>query len=95
MAPSFKNTYIFSISGGPFAFVPHPAARGLWVRTHPCVVLVDCGHCKAAVHELCHNGKGDVSSSTHWVRRLAAKDKLKALEHLQVLVVPQVKIKKG
>jgi hypothetical protein len=43
----------------PYAFYPHPTAKGQWIRTDICVALRDCPHCKAKRDELCKNDPGE------------------------------------
>jgi hypothetical protein len=35
------------------AFVPHPAMHGVWIKTHPCVMQVECPRCGSKVAEPC------------------------------------------
>lgn len=88
MAGISRYHYVVSAPGGPFAFVPHPVARGLWVRTHPCVLVVDCEHCKAKVGELCLGSTGNISHGfTHWKRRRDARGKIARLQFSALLTV--------
>jgi len=72
---------------GGFAFVPHPAARGVWIRTHPCVVQVDCGYCKMKIGVPCE-GRDGYMASTHSLRRKAARKvpRLGEVAELQITV---------
>jgi hypothetical protein len=54
---------------GGFAFVPHPVARGVWFRTHPCVAFVACDMCPSTTGVPCVNKRGDYLSGTHYGRR--------------------------
>lgn len=57
---------------GSVAFVPHPAQRGLWMRTGLAVLLADCECCKSKAGIPCRSHTGSYISSTHHVRRVAA-----------------------
>lgn len=46
-----RASFIF----GLVAFVPHPAMRGLFMKTHACVDMVACPTCRAAVYEPCRS----------------------------------------
>jgi hypothetical protein len=53
------------------AFVQHPALS-LWVRTHPCVLLVACEFCGARAGKLCESlGDREPVAFTHHTRRKA------------------------
>lgn len=67
---------------GGFAFVPHPVARGYWIRAHPCVAKVTCPFCGSVPGIPCMNKKlGKYVGYTHYDRRKAAeKIKIKAAE---------------
>lgn len=57
---------------GTIAFVRHPAARGLWVRTHYCTTVVVCPTCCAPPGEPCRGPRGP-GSWTHYTRRQAVR----------------------
>lgn len=67
------------------AFVAHPDKRGLWVRTHPCVLLVACPEtdgCGAKLGEPCRRSRvhhvsklGRYKAATCWRRRAIAQGK--------------------
>lgn len=57
---------------GQIAFIAHPAAAGLWLRTDISVVKTGCEHCEAKIYEPCRS-KHQVTASTHYVRRNAAR----------------------
>lgn len=83
-----KYSYILTAPGGPFAFIRHPYVRGLWMRTHPCVILVDCEHCGAVKGYPCFQKKViNIKSSTHYKRRNAAQGELKKLADRSVVVM--------
>lgn len=69
MAPRAKYAYVVSAPGGPFVFLEHPSIRGLWIRTHASVAVVECAYCRADVLEPCRDRNGEHKSATHWVRR--------------------------
>lgn len=81
-----KFRYLIEAPGGPFAFVPHPAATGLWLRTHPVVLVQECEACKAEIGEPCRGPNGP-HSITHWVRRRQGKHKLDGLSKPTVIVM--------
>ena len=68
---------------GGFAFVPHPIARGMWLRCDLSVAKAACGLCGSVVGEPCKrmSFRGDpkpvtpfhYTSGTHYPRRDAAK----------------------
>lgn len=55
----------------PFVFMPHPTAKGQWIRADVCVALRDCPHCHAPRGSLCKSGPDDDvgSAGTHISRR--------------------------
>lgn len=55
---------------GNVAFVRHPAARGVWIMTHPCVADRDCDYCKSTAGIPCV-GRHGYTGSTHTLRRKA------------------------
>lgn len=69
----------YAVWGMSFVFVKHPYLRGLYLRTHPCVVSVACPlslpnkkwKCGAKIGEPCTNLHGEPSSLTHHQRRTA------------------------
>lgn len=66
-----------AIVAPPYAIIPHPDRKGVWVVTHWCVAAVACPlvNCKSAAGELCISGYpplgelGRYTASTHHVRR--------------------------
>ena len=66
------------------AFVPHPDLRGMWLRTHSCVVLVDCPACHSKKGIPCRNDKCGYNSDTHYKRRKAAKGKLIRMTYIEI-----------
>lgn len=46
--------------------------HGLWIKTHVCVVMVGCPHCKSPKGECCRGADGHPKSATHVMRRKAA-----------------------
>ena len=54
------------------AFVPHPGLWGLWMKTHPCVLVVECPRCGSKPGEPCQSSSSLVTpyiSATHVARR--------------------------
>ena len=47
------NIYAEYRETAKWAFVP--AEHGRWIRTHPCVLLVDCAACEARKGRPCYN----------------------------------------
>jgi hypothetical protein len=83
---SAPRQYVF----GTECFVKHPLIRGFWIKTHVCVVLVACQHCKAAVGEPCRSSSRAPrthSGDTHWVRRAEGKLAIKHLKKGTTIVV--------
>ncbi len=61
----------------PYAFLPHPDHRGMWVRTDWCVLAVACSVCKSKKGELCqdhYKKNGRYTSGTHCGRRSAVRN---------------------
>lgn len=57
---------------GGEAFLPHPCGmRGHYIRTHPCVLFVECPYCGAKVGQCCLGHSGRPRGSTHVKRRSA------------------------
>jgi len=79
---SFRFGYIVSQS---IAFVPHPHLRGLWLKTHACVLLTACAFCEAKVGEPCRGKKG-IGSWTHASRRIAVG----ARKGQQIAILPSM-----
>jgi hypothetical protein len=77
----------YAVWGFSVVFVQHPFLRGLYLKTHPCVVHVACPKkvtegCGAGVGEPCKNNKGEPVTSTHAQRRvLYARRLKKGLHH--------------
>jgi hypothetical protein len=68
MSRAAKYAYIVT---NTVAFVQHPALS-LWVRTHPCVLLVACEFCGARVGRLCESlNEREPVAFTHCIRRRA------------------------
>lgn len=65
---------VYAVWSGSVVFVKHPHLRGLYLKTHPCVMFVSCPQCKAKAGEPCTNAKGIPKSETHYMRRNAYKD---------------------
>lgn len=59
---------VYTVAG--FAFVP--VTRGVWLRTHPCVLTVACPNCGAEVGYPCIGRRRLPIADTCWVRRRAA-----------------------
>lgn len=80
------------------AFVRHPRKRGLWMNTHPCVVMVECPMCHAKKGEPCKSQPWSekYTSGTHAVRREAIKDINIYVGHIEVYLPTEVShAKKG
>lgn len=56
-------------------FVPFPGMRGHYIRTDKCVSMVACPHCQSEAGVPCKGSRDQYTSSTHWMRRSAARDK--------------------
>jgi predicted RNA-binding Zn-ribbon protein involved in translation (DUF1610 family) len=70
VARRVKRSYIV----GGVAFVAHPAAAGLWVKTDTSVVKTACPACGATIHAPCRRARsGAWSGATHYLRRRAAR----------------------
>ena len=74
---------------GSVAFIPHPAAAGLWLRTDVSVVKTGCDQCGAKIYEPCRS-KHRVTGGTHWIRRRAARRMPLPDQILRTLVVEDV-----
>lgn len=61
---------VYAVDG--YVFVQHPAAAGLWLRLHPCVVVA-CPTCAAQPYCPCRGDRGNVILGTHYRRRDASK----------------------
>jgi hypothetical protein len=69
----------YAVWGMSVVFVKHPYLRGLYLKTHPCVISVACPltlpkrkwNCGAQIGEPCMNLHGEPSSQTHHERRVA------------------------
>jgi hypothetical protein len=57
------------IINGQWAFIPHPALAGLWLRVHPCVAAVSCPQCNSVEGEPCRWHRGKYGCSHHIVRQ--------------------------
>lgn len=66
-----RRAYVF----GREAFVPHPAAKGLWVKTHRCVAFAPCPYCKSPVGVPCRGTSSEYVVHTHTARREEASGK--------------------
>ena len=75
------KSYILSKS---VAFVRHPRKKGLWMNTHPCVVMVECPMCGSKKGEPCIGQGARFTSGTHAVRREAIKDISIHVGHIEV-----------
>ena len=67
-----KTTMVVPVyTFGLIAFVKHPHLHGLYIKTHVCVVVVDCPYesCKSKAGMPCRNHRGDYCSFTHAARR--------------------------
>lgn len=64
--------------GSDLIFVAHPSLKGLYLRTHPCVVHVVCSACKAGVGVPCQGRNGEWKSATHAARRESFRKRRKA-----------------
>ena len=54
---------------GTVAFVRHPHVKGLWVKTHVCVLERACPSCSAVIGEPCRQKSGYLNLYTHTKRR--------------------------
>lgn len=96
MAAPCRYSYVIEAPGGPYAFVPHPAARGLWIRTHPCVLAVACAHCSTVVGEPCRNKASELSHGyTHYIRRRDGRAAVAKLHWNAVLTISKKKESSG
>lgn len=66
-----KARIIYAVWNGSVVFAKHPHLRGLYLKTHPCVMFVACSACKVRAGEPCVNAKGSPKSETHYLRRNA------------------------
>jgi hypothetical protein len=57
------------IINGQWAFIPHPALAGIWLRVHPCVAAVPCPQCNSVEGEPCRWHRGKYGQSHHIVRQ--------------------------
>lgn len=90
-----KDTIRAYVVSKTIAFVPHPRARGLWICTHPAVVLVHCSYvtCCAKRGEPCRNKSGDYQTSTHYVRRADAKKVILKLDPIALKIEYDVAVR--
>ncbi len=95
MPAPVKYRYVVSAPGGPYAFLPHPHLPGLWLRSHPSVLVAACALCKAAVGDPCVGGGGKVSGGTHYDRRHAARGQVEKLLHPPVTILAKGTPSKG
>lgn len=82
------------LGGAGIAFVPHPAATGLWLRCHWSILVVKCRACDAQKGEPCKGKDGWRGGDGHWQRRRDAQDK-KPLFEASLAIVFDVARKLG
>lgn len=70
--PSGEVAITLSTTGIMIADPNYPNRPRRWRRSHVCVLLVDCPHCKSRVGAPCR-GTYDAISATHCRRRDAAR----------------------
>lgn len=58
-------------------FIKHPLVRGVWLRTHVCVLTVRCPWCKRPPGEPCYGPMGSPVGSAHADRKDAHYSKEK------------------
>lgn len=88
-----NKIYVF----GREAFVPHPAAMGLWIKTDLSVVKVACPYpgCGSAIGVPCRATSARVRPDdppsyvgyTHWWRRKEARGKGRDWKNLKMIIV--------
>ncbi len=86
MRRSSKKCYVLSST---VAFVPHPLAANLWVRTHACTIVAACPVCDAPAGKLCEGRDGPLLAGTHYARRRAARAELLKLVPYTVVHTPE------
>ncbi len=79
--PAVDVATSYAVWGMSVVFVKHPFLRGLYLKTHPCVIGVPCPlkateGCGAKIGEPCRNIRGEPKSETHYKRRQAYAKKL-------------------
>lgn len=67
---SHRTVYaIWRDRGSDYVFVAHPHLRGLYLRTHPCVLEVVCPSCSSVEGYPCLGVDREPKSCTHHTRR--------------------------
>jgi hypothetical protein len=70
-----SKVVVFEDRVGFHIFVPFPGMKGHYLRTDKCVALVECPQCHSPVGVPCTGSYRNYTTSTHWMRRSAARDK--------------------